>query len=143
MPIAWVLRLVHGGHEIGRKIMKGMMKKSKYIPGELIERGTEAMKPSPLAKFLYDVGYYDGQYEVVKELERPVYPGLEDVLIAARNTWPNTTFSLEELIDWVKKGATDPTTNEKTLSYREGEEMYEAVDLITLDLFIPVNQRSI
>ena len=139
MAIAWALRLVHGCREIRKK----MMKKSKYVPGELIERGNEAMKPSPVAKFLYDIGYYDGQYEVVKELERPVYPGLEDVLIAARNTWPNTNFSLEELIDWVRDGAVDPTTNEKTLSYREGEEMYEALDLITFDLFIPVNQRSI
>ena len=134
------------GFTAGTRLSRGqgkMIKKRKYVPGELIDRGTEAMKPSPVAKFMYEIGYYDGQYEVAKELERPVYPDLEGVLIAARNTWPNTAMSLEELIDWVRNGATDPRTNEKTLSYREGEEIYEALNLINDDLFIPVKQQCI
>ena len=111
------------------------MKRNNYASGELTRRRVGGLESSPLSRKLIEIGFYNGNYRVVKELNRPLHPSLETVFSAAQLTWKSRSMSLEEIIEWVRKGSINPSTNEQTLSFREDEELYETMNLINYGLF--------
>ena len=111
------------------------MKRNNYASGELTRRRVGGLESSPLSQKLIEIGFYNGNYRVVKELNRRLHPSLETVFSAAQLTWKNRSMSLEEIIEWVRKGSINPSTNEQTLSFREDEELYETINLINYGLF--------
>lgn len=111
------------------------MKRHNHVSSELTRRRVGGLESSSLTKKLIEMGFYEGNYRVVKDFDRPLHPSLERIFEAARLTWENRRVSLEEIIEWVRDGSISPTTHEKTIYFRDGAELYEALNLINYELF--------
>lgn len=108
---------------------------AKYIPGQLIREFTDQIKPSEATRVALEYGFYDGDYEVVRNPSTPLPQDLEAVRVAAAALWPNRLVSLEEIIAWVEDGAVDPQSKAKAYQVVPGGEREGAALLIDNGLF--------
>ncbi|MCY4144337.1 MAG: hypothetical protein OXG08_11720 [Gammaproteobacteria bacterium] len=111
------------------------MTKSKYIPGERIREFTDRIAPSEAVDAAYECGLYDGDYAVVHNPRTQLRPELETARTAASIQWRDGLVSLEEIIDWVRRGARHPITKQASYQVALGEEKTIALLLINRGLF--------
>ena len=109
---------------------------TKYIPGQQIRDFVRDMQPPSDFDAGFEYGFYDGDYAVIGESKVQLRPELEKIRLAALTLWQNRLITFPEILQWVKRGATDPLTDEKTMQVLTGDEQRKTVLLIKNGIFV-------
>ena len=108
---------------------------SRYVPGAQIKAFMDTVRPSMASELALERGFYDGDYDVVAVPKTPLRPQLEKVRRAAYAKWPQTVISFENIVDWVREGASGTLTGEFGMRVSPSTPEKGAVRLINNGVF--------
>lgn len=109
---------------------------TKYVPGQKIRDFVKNIQPPSDVGAGFEYGFYDGDYAVISDSKVQLRPELEKIRLAAFTLWQNRLITFPEILQWVRHGATDPLTDEKTMQVPGGDEQRKTVLLIKNGVFV-------